>query len=132
MSNSIIISISVAGGQLEVKTGNKLHHRHIRPDHPSDLALRWPGPGQYRSPGRSLGIYVRELYPGGQQVKVGTTLKAPTEEMGTVRPAEEGGLSLQLTILLLDQRLQPLIREKIMDVLCRRPGLRYETGLISR
>ncbi|MBG6584791.1 mechanosensitive ion channel [Pseudomonas aeruginosa] len=104
----IIISISVAVGQLEVKT-DLLNYIIaivlITVGLAAALAL---GLGSREVAGQIIaGIYVRELYQVGQQVKVGD-VEGTIEEIGTVKTillTEEGELVSLANRLLLDQRV---------------------------
>ncbi len=104
----IIISISVAVGQLEVKT-DMLNYIIaivlITVGLAAALAL---GLGSREVAGQIIaGIYVRELYQVGQQVKVGD-VEGTIEEIGTVKTillTEEGELVSLANRLLLDQRV---------------------------
>ncbi|HHK2837509.1 TPA: mechanosensitive ion channel domain-containing protein [Pseudomonas aeruginosa] len=104
----IIISISVAVGQLEVKT-DLLNYIIaivlITVGLAAALAL---GLGSREVAGQIIaGIYVRELYQVGQQVKVGG-VEGTIEEIGTVKTillTEEGELVSLANRLLLDQRV---------------------------
>ena len=104
----IIISISVAIGQLEVKTdllNNVIAIVLISIGLAAALAL---GLGSREIAGQILaGIYVRELYQVGQQVKVGD-VEGQIEEIGTVKTlllTEEGELVSVSNRTLLDQRV---------------------------
>ncbi|HHW1919288.1 TPA: mechanosensitive ion channel family protein [Pseudomonas aeruginosa] len=103
----IIISISVAVGQLEVKT-DLLNYIIaivlITVGLAAALAL---GLGSQVAGQIIAGIYVRELYQVGQQVKVGD-VEGTIEEIGTVKTillTEEGELVSLANRLLLDQRV---------------------------
>ena len=104
----IIISISVAIGQLEVKTdllNNVIAIVLISVGLAVALAL---GLGSREIAGQILaGIYVRELYEVGQQVKVGE-VEGQIEEIGTVKTVlltEEGELVSVANRTLLEQRV---------------------------
>ncbi|WP_041770346.1 mechanosensitive ion channel domain-containing protein [Metapseudomonas resinovorans] len=104
----IIISISVAIGQLEVKTellNNVIAIVLISIGLAAALAL---GLGSREIAGQILaGIYVRELYQVGQQVKVGD-VEGQIEEIGTVKTlllTDEGELVSVSNRTLLDQRV---------------------------
>ncbi len=108
----IIISISVAVGQLEVKTdllnyiiAIVLITVGLAAALAAALAL---GLGSREVAGQIIaGIYVRELYQVGQQVKVGD-VEGTIEEIGTVKTillTEEGELVSLANRLLLDQRV---------------------------
>ncbi|MFO6380968.1 mechanosensitive ion channel domain-containing protein, partial [Pseudomonas aeruginosa] len=100
--------ISVAVGQLEVKT-DLLNYIIaivlITVGLAAALAL---GLGSREVAGQIIaGIYVRELYQVGQQVKVGD-VEGTIEEIGTVKTillTEEGELVSLANRLLLDQRV---------------------------
>ncbi|PYC22612.1 mechanosensitive ion channel domain-containing protein [Pseudomonas alcaligenes] len=104
----IIISISVAIGQLEVKTdllNNVIAIVLISVGLAVALAL---GLGSREIAGQILaGIYVRELYEVGQQVKIGE-VEGQIEEIGTVKTVlltEEGELVSLANRTLLEQRV---------------------------
>ncbi|MBB1519820.1 mechanosensitive ion channel family protein [Aquipseudomonas guryensis] len=104
----IIISISVAIGQLEVKTellNNVIAIVLISIGLAIALAL---GLGSRDIAGQILaGIYVRELYEVGQQVKVGE-VEGQIEEIGTVKTVlltEEGELVSLANRTLLEQHV---------------------------
>jgi len=104
----IIISISVAIGQLEVKTdllNNVIAIVLISVGLAVALAL---GLGSREIAGQILaGIYVRELYEVGQQVKIGD-VEGQIEEIGTVKTVlltEEGELVSVANRTLLEQRV---------------------------
>jgi len=104
----IIISISVAIGQLEVKTdllNNVIAIVLISVGLAVALAL---GLGSREVAGQIIaGIYVRELYEVGQQVTVGE-IEGQIEEIGTVKTillTEEGELVSLANRLLLEQRV---------------------------
>ena len=104
----IIISISVAIGQLEVKTdllNNVIAIVLISVGLAVALAL---GLGSREIAGQILaGIYVRELYEVGQQVKVGE-VEGQIEEIGTVKTVlltDEGELVSVANRTLLEQRV---------------------------
>jgi small-conductance mechanosensitive channel len=104
----IIISISVAIGQLEVKTellNNVIAIVLISVGLAVALAL---GLGSREIAGQILaGIYVRELYDVGQQVKIGE-VEGLIEEIGTVKTVlltEEGELVSVANRTLLEQRV---------------------------
>jgi len=104
----IIISISVAIGQLEVKTdllNNVIAIVLISVGLAVALAL---GLGSREVAGQIIaGIYVRELYQVGQQVKVGE-IEGEIEEIGTVKTillTEEGELVSVANRVLLEQRV---------------------------
>ncbi len=104
----IIISISVAIGQLEVKTdllNNVIAIVLISIGLAAALAL---GLGSREIAGQILaGIYVRELYQVGQQVKVGD-VEGQIEEIGTVKTlllTDDGELVSVSNRTLLDQRV---------------------------
>ncbi|MEO4049284.1 mechanosensitive ion channel domain-containing protein [Pseudomonas sp. CAU 1711] len=104
----IIISISVAIGQLEVKTdllNNVIAIVLISVGLAMALAL---GLGSREIAGQILaGIYVRELYEVGQQVKVGE-VEGQIEEIGTVKTVlltEDGELVSVANRTLLEQRV---------------------------
>ncbi|MBT8768288.1 mechanosensitive ion channel domain-containing protein [Pseudomonas boanensis] len=104
----IIISISVAIGQLEVKTdllNNVIAIVLISIGLAAALAL---GLGSREIAGQILaGIYVRELYQVGQQVKIGD-VEGQIEEIGTVKTlllTEDGELVSLSNRALLDQRV---------------------------
>ncbi|WCX74885.1 mechanosensitive ion channel family protein [Pseudomonas aeruginosa] len=100
----IIISISVAVGQLEVKT-DLLNYIIAIVLITVGLAAAL---GSREVAGQIIaGIYVRELYQVGQQVKVGD-VEGTIEEIGTVKTillTEEGELVSLANRLLLDQRV---------------------------
>lgn len=104
----IIISISVAIGQLEVKTellNNVIAIVLISVGLAAALAL---GLGSRDVAAQILaGIYVRELYEVGQQVKIGE-VEGQIEEIGTVKTTlltEEGVLISVANKLLLEQQV---------------------------
>lgn len=104
----IIISISVAIGQLEVKTellNNVIAIVLISVGLAVALAL---GLGSREIAGQILaGIYVRELYEVGQQVKIGE-VEGQIEEIGTVKTVlltEDGELVSVANRALLEQRV---------------------------
>ncbi len=104
----IIISISVAIGQLEVKTdllNNVIAIVLISVGLAVALAL---GLGSRDIVGQILaGIYVRELYQVGQQVKVGD-VEGQIEEIGTVKTTlltDEGELVSVANRIVLEQRV---------------------------
>ena len=104
----IIISISVAIGQLEVKTdllNNVIAIVLISVGLAVALAL---GLGSREIAGQILaGIYVRELYQVGQQVRIGE-VEGQIEEIGTVKTVlltEEGELVSVANRTLLEQRV---------------------------
>ncbi|MCY1281456.1 hypothetical protein D9M68_318100 [compost metagenome] len=104
----IIISISVAIGQLEVKTellNNVIAIVLISVGLAAALAL---GLGSRELAGQILaGIYVRELYEVGQQVKIGE-VEGQIEEIGTVKTTlltEEGVLVSVANRILLEQQV---------------------------
>ncbi|AOE86218.1 mechanosensitive ion channel family protein [Pseudomonas sp. TCU-HL1] len=104
----IIISISVAIGQLEIKTdllNNVIAIVLISIGLAAALAL---GLGSREIAGQILaGIYVRELYQVGQQVKIGD-VEGQIEEIGTVKTlllTDEGELVSVSNRTLLDQRV---------------------------
>ncbi|MBC9250638.1 transporter [Pseudomonas alcaligenes] len=104
----IIISISVAIGQLEVKTdllNNVIAIVLISIGLAAALAL---GLGSREIAGQILaGIYVRELYDVGQQVKLGE-VEGQIEEIGTVKTiilTEDGELVSVANRTLLEQRV---------------------------
>lgn len=104
----IIISISVAIGQLEVKTdllNNVIAIVLISVGLAMALAL---GLGSREIAGQILaGIYVRELYDVGQQVKIGE-VEGQIEEIGTVKTVlltEDGELVSVANRTLLEQRV---------------------------
>ncbi|WP_043307354.1 mechanosensitive ion channel domain-containing protein [Pseudomonas sp. ML96] len=104
----IIISISVAIGQLEVKTdllNNVIAIVLISVGLAVALAL---GLGSREIAGQILaGIYVRELYQVGQQVRIGE-VEGQIEEIGTVKTVlltEDGELVSVANRTLLEQRV---------------------------
>jgi hypothetical protein len=104
----IIISISVAIGQLEIKTdllNNVIAIVLISVGLAAALAL---GLGSREIAGQILaGIYVRELYQVGQQVQVGE-VEGQIEEIGTVKTillTEAGELVSVANRTLLEQRV---------------------------
>lgn len=104
----IIISLSVAIGQLEVKTdllNNVIAIVLISIGLAVALAM---GLGSREIAGQIIaGIYVRELYEVGQQVKVGE-LEGQIEEIGTVKTillTDEGELVSVANRSLLEQRV---------------------------
>ena len=104
----IIISISVAIGQLEVKTdllNNVIAIVLISVGLAAALAL---GLGSREIAGQILaGIYVRELYQVGQQVQVGE-VEGQIEEIGTVKTillTDAGELISVANRILLEQRV---------------------------
>ena len=104
----IIISISVAIGQLEVKTdllNNVIAIVLISVGLAVALAL---GLGSREIAGQILaGIYVRELYHVGQQVRIGE-VEGQIEEIGTVRTVlltDSGELVSVANRVLLEQRV---------------------------
>lgn len=104
----ILISISVAIGQLEVKTdllNNVIAIALISIGLAAALAL---GLGSRDIAAQIIaGIYVRELYQVGQEVKVGD-IEGQIEEIGTVKTillTDEGGLVSVANRTLLDQRV---------------------------
>ncbi len=104
----IIISISVAIGQLEVKTdllNNVIAIVLISVGLAVALAL---GLGSREIAGQILaGIYVRELYEVGQQVKIGE-VEGQIEEIGTVKTVlltDDGELVSVANRTLLEQRV---------------------------
>ena len=104
----IIISISVAISQLEVKT-DLLNHVIVIGLITVGLAIALAmGLGSRELAGQILaGIYVRELYQVGQQVRVGD-VEGQIEEIGTVKTTlltEEGELVSLSNRILLEQRV---------------------------
>lgn len=104
----ILISISVAIGQLEVKTdllNNVIAIALISIGLAAALAL---GLGSRDIAAQIIaGIYVRELYQVGQEVKVGD-IEGQIEEIGTVKTillTDEGDLVSVANRTLLDQRV---------------------------
>lgn len=104
----ILISISVAIGQLEVKTdllNNVIAIALISIGLAAALAL---GLGSREIAAQIIaGIYVRELYQVGQEVKVGD-IEGQIEEIGTVKTillTDEGDLVSVANRTLLDQRV---------------------------
>lgn len=104
----ILISISVAIGQLEVKTdllNNVIAIALISIGLAAALAL---GLGSRDIAAQIIaGIYVRELYQVGQEVKVGD-IEGQIEEIGTVKTillTDEGDLVSVANRALLDQRV---------------------------
>lgn len=104
----ILISISVAIGQLEVKTdllNNVIAIALISIGLAAALAL---GLGSRDIAAQIIaGIYVRELYQVGQEVKVGD-IEGQIEEIGTVKTillTDEGDLISVANRTLLDQRV---------------------------
>src|SRR3990167_1881783 len=104
----IIISLSVAIGQLEVKTellNNVIAIVLISVGSAVALAL---GLGSRQIAGQILaGIYVRELYEVGQQIQVGE-VEGQIEEIGTVKTivlTEAGELVSLANRVLLEQRV---------------------------
>jgi small-conductance mechanosensitive channel len=104
----IVISLSVAIGQLEVKTellNNVIAIVLISVGAAVALAL---GLGSRQIAGQILaGIYVRELYQVGQQIQVGE-VEGQIEEIGTVKTTvltEEGELVSLANRVLLEQRV---------------------------
>lgn len=104
----ILISISVAIGQLEVKTdllNNVIAIALISIGLAAALAL---GLGSRDVAAQIIaGIYVRELYQVGQEVKVGD-IEGQIEEIGTVKTillTDEGDLVSVANRTLLDQRV---------------------------
>ncbi|WP_122678435.1 mechanosensitive ion channel family protein [Pseudomonas viridiflava] len=104
----IIISISVAISQLEVKT-DLLNHVIVIALLTVGLAVALAlGLGSREIAGQIIaGIYVRELYQVGQQVQIGDT-EGQIEEIGTVKTTlltDEGELVSFSNRILLDQRV---------------------------
>ena len=104
----IIISISVAISQLEVKT-DLLNHVIVIVLITVGLAVALAmGLGSREIAGQILaGIYVRELYEVGQQVRVGE-VEGQIEEIGTVKSTlltEEGELVSLSNRILLEQHV---------------------------
>ena len=104
----IIISISVAIGQLEVKT-DLLNHVIVIVLITVGLAVALAmGLGSREIAGQILaGIYVRELYQVGQQVRVGE-VEGQIEEIGTVKTTlltDEGELVSLSNRILLEQHV---------------------------
>ncbi|MFJ4143251.1 mechanosensitive ion channel domain-containing protein [Pseudomonas sp. NPDC089734] len=104
----IIISISVAISQLEVKT-DLLNHVIVIGLLTVGLAIALAlGLGSREIAGQILaGIYVRELYQVGQQVQVGE-IEGQIEEIGTVKTTlltDEGELVSFSNKILLEQRV---------------------------
>ncbi|MEE4073206.1 mechanosensitive ion channel family protein [Pseudomonas viridiflava] len=104
----IIISISVAISQLEVKT-DLLNHVIVIALLTVGLAVALAlGLGSREIAGQIIaGIYVRELYQVGQQVQIGDT-EGQIEEIGTVKTTlltDEGELVSFSNRVLLDQRV---------------------------
>ena len=104
----IIISLSVAIGQLEVKTdllNNVIAIVLISVGAAVALAL---GLGSRDIAGQILaGIYVRELYAVGQQIQIGE-IEGQIEEIGTVKTTlltESGELVSVANRVLLEQRV---------------------------
>ncbi|MNQ99571.1 Mechanosensitive ion channel [compost metagenome] len=104
----IIISISVAIGQLEIKTdllNNVIAIVLISVGLAAALAL---GLGSREIAGQILaGIYVRELYQVGQQVQIGE-VEGQIEEIGTVKTTlltDAGELVSVANRTLLEQRV---------------------------
>jgi hypothetical protein len=104
----IVISLSVAIGQLEVKTellNNVIAIVLISVGAAAALAL---GLGSRQIAGQILaGIYVRELYEVGQQIQVGE-VEGQIEEIGTVKTTvltESGELVSLANRVLLEQRV---------------------------
>jgi small-conductance mechanosensitive channel len=104
----IVISLSVAIGQLEVKTellNNVIAIVLISVGAAVALAL---GLGSRQIAGQILaGIYVRELYEVGQQIQVGE-VEGQIEEIGTVKTTvltEAGELVSLANRVLLEQRV---------------------------
>lgn len=104
----IVISLSVAIGQLEVKTellNNVIAIVLISVGAAVALAL---GLGSRQIAGQILaGIYVRELYEVGQQIQVGE-IEGQIEEIGTVKTTvltESGELVSLANRVLLEQRV---------------------------
>ncbi|MBC3954159.1 MULTISPECIES: mechanosensitive ion channel domain-containing protein [Pseudomonas] len=104
----IIISISVAISQLEVKT-DLLNHVIVIALITVGLAVALAlGLGSREIAGQIIaGIYVRELYQVGQQVQIGDT-EGQIEEIGTVKTTlltDEGELVSFSNRILLEQRV---------------------------
>ena len=104
----IIISISVAISQLEVKT-DLLNHVIVIGLITVGLAVALAmGLGSREIAGQILaGIYVRELYQVGQQVRIGE-VEGMIEEIGTVKTTlltDEGELVSLSNRELLEQRV---------------------------
>jgi len=104
----IVISISVAIGQLEIKT-DLLNHVIVIVLITVGLAVALAmGLGSREIAGQILaGIYVRELYQVGQQVRVGE-VEGQIEEIGTVKTTlltDEGELVSLSNRILLEQRV---------------------------
>jgi len=104
----IIISISVAISQLEVKT-DLLNHVIVFGLITVGLAVALAmGLGSREIAGQILaGIYVRELYQVGQQVQIGA-VEGQIEEIGTVKTTvltDEGELVSLSNRILLEQRV---------------------------
>ncbi|MBX9755473.1 MAG: mechanosensitive ion channel family protein, partial [Pseudomonadaceae bacterium] len=104
----IVISLSVAIGQLEVKTellNNVIAIVLISVGSAVALAL---GLGSRQIAGQILaGIYVRELYEVGQQIQVGE-VEGQIEEIGTVKTivlTDAGELVSLANRVLLEQRV---------------------------
>jgi Mechanosensitive ion channel. len=104
----IIISISVAISQLEVKT-DLLNHVIVIGLITVGLAVALAmGLGSREIAGQILaGIYVRELYQVGQQVRIGE-VEGMIEEIGTVKTTlltDDGELVSLSNRVLLEQRV---------------------------
>jgi small-conductance mechanosensitive channel len=104
----IIISISVAIGQLEVKT-DLLNHVIVIVLITVGLAVALAmGLGSREIAGQILaGIYVRELYQVGQHVRVGE-VEGQIEEIGTVKTTvltDDGDLVSLSNRILLEQQV---------------------------